>query len=312
MVAMLWLTGLSLQAGGTALAKDRVTLESGAVIEATVLQEKADRIDLDLGPMLLSLPREAVKAIQRAGEEPPSPETTLAAAPLLNPARPVLSVQENVARCGGGVVQVRSATGLGSGLIINDRGQVVTNNHVVSGERELIVTVYRDTPEGLERVDYSNVRILATSPFFDLALLQIDDPEVGELPVVPIGDSEGLGQGQPVFAIGSPLGLERTVSQGIISLRNRLIDGRVYIQTTAQINPGNSGGPLFNLRGEVVGVNNMKAALPGVEGLGFAIPASIVRFFLENREAFAFDPRNPNAGFRYPSPPGARPLSFQK
>ena len=110
-------------------------------------------------------------------------------------------------------------------------------------------------------------------------------------------------QGQPVFAIGAPLGLERSVSQGIISLKNRLENGRMYIQTTTQINPGNSGGPLFNLRGEVVGVNNMKIVAAGAEGLGFAIPGAVLKAFLKNRDAFAYDPANPNAGFRYNKPP---------
>lgn len=122
---------------------------------------------------------------------------------------------------------------------------------------------------------------------------------------VPLGESNELRQGQSVFAIGSPLGLDRTVSQGIVSNRNRPIDGRVFIQTTTEISPGNSGGPLFNLKGEVVGVNNMKVVAMGAEGLAFAIPANVLKFFLENRDAFAFDPRNPNAGFRYNAPPTA-------
>jgi serine protease Do len=79
----------------------------------------------------------------------------------------------------------------------------------------------------------------------------------------------------------------------------------LFIQTTAQINPGNSGGPLFNLRGEVVGVNDMKAMGVGVEGLGFTIPATGLKNFLRNRDAYAFDPRNPNAGYRYLEPPRA-------
>jgi len=284
-----------------------ILLKSGGKIVAPVLQKKADRIDIDLGPMLISLPRDEIASITE--EEAPAPGETGDNASdqgifYVEPDRRLMSVPENVDRCGGAVVQVRSATGLGSGMIINELGYVVTNNHVISGERELIVTVYKESPNGLERVEYQNIRILATSPFFDLGLLQIIHPDTADLPYVPIGDSQTLSQGQPVFAIGSPLGLERTVSQGIVSLRNRLIDGRLYIQSTAEINPGNSGGPLFNLRGEVVGVNNMKAALPGVEGLGFAIPSSMLKFFLTNREAFAFDARNPNAGFRYPSPPG--------
>ena len=94
-----------------------------------------------------------------------------------------------------------------------------------------------------------------------------------------LGDSESLAVGERVFAIGSPLGLERTVTEGIVSTKTRQLQGELYLQTTAQINPGNSGGPLFNMRGEVVGVTNMKIAFG--EGLGFAIPAEAVKFFLD-------------------------------
>jgi serine protease Do len=112
-----------------------------------------------------------------------------------------------------------------------------------------------------------------------------------------------------VFAVGSPLGLDRSVSRGIVSLTNRVIGGRVLVQTTAEINPGNSGGPLFNLSGEVVGINDLKLMGIGLEGLSFAIPVSVLRDFLNNRNAFAFDPRNPNAGFRYSQPPTREELS---
>ena len=84
--------------------------------------------------------------------------------------------------------------------------------------------------------------------------------------------------GETVFAIGSPLGLERTVTEGILSTKTREVGGLLYLQTTAQINPGNSGGPLFNLSGEVIGVTNMKVT--SGEGLGFAIPVESVKFFL--------------------------------
>ena len=109
-----------------------------------------------------------------------------------------------------------------------------------------------------------------------------------------------------------PLGLDRTVSTGIVSLTNRLIRGRVFIQTTTEINPGNSGGPLFNLRGEVVGVNDLKLIGIGLEGLNFAIPTSALTEFLRNRNAFTFDPRNPNAGFRYNRPPAGTTPSSSK
>src|SRR5262249_53391959 len=110
-----------------------------------------------------------------------------------------------------------------------------------------------------------------------------------------------LSQGDRVFAIGSPLGLERTVTEGIVSTTSRELGGDLYLQTTAQINPGNSGGPLFNNRGAVVGVTNMKLTFG--EGLGFAIPVGVVKYFLQHRDAYAYDNDNPSNPFRYLEPP---------
>ena len=116
-----------------------------------------------------------------------------------------------------------------------------------------------------------------------------------------LGSLDDLNAGDGAFAVGNPLGLERSVSQGIISTLNRNFEGLVYLQTDAAINPGNSGGPLFNMKGEVVGVTNM--GFRGTDNLGFAIPIPYVKDFLRNREAFAFDKDNPNTGYRYLDPP---------
>src|SRR5688572_33064529 len=96
------------------------------------------------------------------------------------------------------------------------------------------------------------------STLFPYTTLFRSDRDAPKYARVPLADPDGLAVGERVFAIGSPLGLERTVTEGIVSTKTRLIQGELYLQTTAQINPGNSGGPLFNLRGEVVGVTNMK------------------------------------------------------
>ena len=199
---------------------------------------------------------------------------------------------------------MQTPTGLGSGFVIHEDGYVVTNDHVIAGEHRISVTIFREGARELSKVTYDHVRIVATSSELDLALLKIE-PEGAETfktVALAVGD-DGVREGQTVFAIGSPLGLDRTVSEGIISVANRVVGGRLYLQTTTQINPGNSGGPLFNLRGEVVGVNNMKIAAFGAEGLGFSISSHVVKSFLDNRDAYAFDPRNPNSGFRYLSPP---------
>lgn len=138
--------------------------------------------------------------------------------------------------------------------------------------------------------------------FADLSLLKIEDAKGKRFKSVLLGDIDRVAVGDPVFGIGSPLGLERSVTEGIISTKTRQIQGTLYLQTNAQINPGNSGGPLFNIRGEVVGVINMKMNFS--EGLGFAIPVEEVKFFLRNREAFAYAADNPSNPYRYLQPPG--------
>lgn len=282
-----------------------LSLKSGASLQGEVLVEKPDRVVVDLGFTILTVPRDEIASIQAVDATGAAVQTVQDTLDLYrvatNPA--VLSMKENVERVSEAVVQVRTPSGLGSGFFIHPSGYVVTNEHVVAGEYNLTVTQFRRGSTELEKVQYTKVRIVALDSRLDLALLKIDDVGAGPFPVVPVGDSQELTDGQTVFAIGSPLGLDRTVSQGIVSSRNRPMDGQLFIQTTTQINPGNSGGPLFNLRGEVVGVNDMKAMMVGVEGLNFAIPATVLKNFLRNRDAFAFDPRNPNAGYRYLEPP---------
>ncbi len=290
-----------------AFSAGTVKLKNGAAIQGDIIAERADRVIIDLGFNVLSVPRDDIERViteTASGAETAETDTTGADLFRTAPGQPALTVRENVARAGEPVVQIRTPTGLGSGFIIDPSGYIVTNEHVISGEYNISVTLFRNARGGLEKVVYSNVRIAALDPRLDLALLKIENlPAGAALPTLPLGDSNTLTEGQTVFAIGSPLGLDRTVSQGIISSRNRPLQGQLYIQTTTQINPGNSGGPLFNLQGEVVGVNNMKPMMTGVEGLSFSIPSAVLKNFLRNRDAYAFDARNPNSGYRYLEPP---------
>src|SRR5207237_1827376 len=137
--------------------------------------------------------------------------------------------------------------------------------------------------------------------FADLALLRVQDKDAPKFVPVNLGSSDALAVGEGVFAIGSPLGLERTVTQGIVSTKTRQFQGELYLQTTAQINPGNSGGPLFNMGGEVVGITNMKITFG--EGLGFAIPIEGVKYFLDHSDAYAYSNDNPSNPYRYLEPP---------
>jgi S1-C subfamily serine protease len=187
---------------------------------------------------------------------------------------PTRGVSDLVKQIGEAVVQVRTPGGLGSGFFINADGYLITNFHVIEGETEISVEVYHQTDGQLDRETYKQVKIIAINKFHDLALLHIEDKNAPKFKYVTLGNSDALTVGDAVFAIGSPLGLERTVTSGILSTKTRELEGQLYLQTSAQINPGNSGGPLFNLAGEVVGVTNMKITFG--EGLGFAIPAELV------------------------------------
>jgi serine protease Do len=213
---------------------------------------------------------------------------------------PEKSVRDLVSQLGEAVVQVRTPGGLGSGFFLNEEGYLITNFHVIEGETQIAVEVYHQKNGQLERKVYKQVRIVAMNKFQDLALLKVEDKDATKFAWVPLGDSDALAVGERVFAIGSPLGLERTVTEGIVSTKTRQVQGELYIQTTAQINPGNSGGPLFNLKGEVTGVTNMKVF---GEGLGFAIPVENVKHFLKHRDAFAYDTDNPSNPYRYLEPP---------
>ncbi len=170
-------------------------------------------------------------------------------------------------------------TGEGSGVIVRSDGYIVTNNHVVADADELIV----EMPDGAK----FDGKVVGTDPKTDLAVIKI---EATDLRAVPFGDSDDIRVGDWVLAIGSPFGLEQTVTAGIISGKNRdqnIIDGgdgfEDFLQTDAAINPGNSGGPLVNLRGELVGINTAIVSKSGASaGIGFAIPVSLVEPVLES------------------------------
>ncbi len=165
--------------------------------------------------------------------------------------------------------------GLGSGVIIDPEGIVLTNNHVVAGMDSVSV----ELSDGRE-LTASEIK---TDPASDLAVLRI--PDAGRLPAAVLGDSDQLQIGDWVLAVGSPFGLEETVSAGIISAKGRSLQAAEraqFLQTDAAINPGNSGGPLVNLRGEVIGINTAIASGSGAyQGVGFAIPANLVKWVSE-------------------------------
>lgn len=162
----------------------------------------------------------------------------------------------------------REAQSLGSGFIVSADGYVLTNNHVIDGADEILVRLS-------DRSEYS-AKLVGTDPRTDVALLKIEGKN---LPIVKLGDSNKLKVGEWVVAIGSPFGLDHSVTKGIVSAKGRALPNDTYvpfIQTDVAINPGNSGGPLFNMNGEVVGINSqIFTRSGGFMGLSFAIPIDV-------------------------------------
>jgi serine protease Do len=307
LVAAKYVAAALLAAGCLALpaGADVVTLKSGAVVEGTVLKRNDQKVWLDVGPAVLEFSLDDVAEVE-VGEAESIAEVETGS--IFHTARnlPQRSPLAQAKRVGPAVIKVSTPSGTGSGVIINADGYAITNAHVVQGETNLRVTIWVPQDDGtLKRTVIEDVEIVAVNSHLDLALIAIPhSDEIDAFTYALLEIEESIEIGQPVFAIGNPLGLERSLSQGVISITQRSFDGLTYIQTDAAVNPGNSGGPLFNTRGEVVGITNM-GILFG-EGLNFAIPARYVKDFLRNREAFAYDKDNPNSGHRYHQPPPRR------
>jgi len=312
---------LSLLCGLLSLRADTIQLKEKAAVTGKIIADKKDQVAVDIGYTVILIPKNQIARVVKdeavlpkgtavAPKTGKTPVTTPATAPetgkagfysVATKSPPLQSVRDLVTQIGEAVVQVRTPGGLGSGFIINEEGHLITNFHVIEGETQISVEVYHQKDGQLDRKSYKQVRIIAINKFEDMALLKIDDKDAQKFMKVMLGDSDALAVGERVFAIGSPLGLERTVTEGILSTKTRQIQGELYLQTTAQINPGNSGGPLFNMAGEVVGVTNMKITFG--EGLGFAIPISAVKFFLDHRDAYTYSTDNPSNPYRYLEPP---------
>jgi serine protease Do len=295
-------------------AGDTIVLKEGQTLTGDILAEKSDELIVDIGVSVLTIHKEKILQYEytRADEEiaVDSNETVLETTVEVSQAgRERLytqarlektTIEKCVERVSEAVVKVSSPAGIGSGFFLNEDGYLITNYHVIEKETKIEVTVFQKAKDGFEKKKLKKVKIEAVNPFVDLALLKVEDLGDTEIKYVPLGDIDSIKVGEQVFAIGNPLGLERTVTDGVISTINRAFQGLVYIQTNADINPGNSGGPLFNLAGEVIGVTNMGYIFFG--GLGFAIPIDYVKHFIDNRDAFAYDKDNPNTGYRYIQP----------
>ena len=173
-----------------------------------------------------------------------------------------------------GAPQERQSSALGSGFIIEEKGIVVTNNHVISDAEDIIVRVNGDKE--------FKAKVIGADPLSDIAVLQLDTEE--KFIPVKFGDSDKARIGDWVIAIGNPFGLGGTVTSGIISARNRSIGlsrYEDYIQTDASINSGNSGGPLFDMNGDVIGINTAILGRNGSIGIGFSIPSNSAKIVID-------------------------------
>lgn len=300
---------------------DRIVLKEGQTITGDILVEKPKQLYIDIGITVLTIPRDNILEYEytkshRAKDTDVNDVNDLRAkadessAPVQEISKPgqlyktanlnKTTIEKCVEAVSEAVIKVTSPAGTGSGFFITEDGYLITNYHVIEKETKIEVTVFQKANNGFEQKKFKKVKIEAINTFVDLALLKVED--LGDLKVkfVYLGDFDSIKVGEEVFAIGNPLGLERTVTNGVISTKNRAFEGLIYIQTNADINPGNSGGPLFNLAGEVIGVTNMGYIFFG--GLGFAIPVDYLKHFIENRDAFVYDKDNPNTGYRYIQP----------
>ncbi|HTS53451.1 MAG TPA: trypsin-like peptidase domain-containing protein [Burkholderiales bacterium] len=170
-------------------------------------------------------------------------------------------------------LQGRVTRVLGSGFLIDSNGLVLTNSHVVFGLQSLTVT--------LDDGSIVPAKVIGADPIFDLAVIQIPKTQTGTLPTVKLGNSDNLRPGEEVIAIGNPLGLDQTVTRGIVSGINRILPEtplsltEPLIQTDTPINPGNSGGPLLNRCGEVIGINT--AIVAEAQNIGFSVPINLAK-----------------------------------
>jgi len=165
--------------------------------------------------------------------------------------------------------------GTGSGFVYDDQGHIVTNNHVIEGADEIEVVLADGT--------HLPAQVTGADSYYDLAVLRVEPAQLN-VPALPLGASDTLRVGQRVLAIGNPFGLDRTLTTGVISALDRVIESDSglsvgnAIQTDAAINPGNSGGPLLNSRGQVIGVNtSIRSPSGGSVGIGFAVPISTIK-----------------------------------
>jgi serine protease Do len=278
-----------------------IDLNDGSRIEGEILKKDANFVHLSLADQVVTVNRAQIKEITTLSGEQEQPADVVEFQLYKTGTGVVKDVGAFAEQFGPAIVTVKTPSGLGTGWFCDPAGYVVTNAHVIANDRSITITAFQRQGDRFENRVFRKVKIVAVNDDTDLALLKIEDDLGMQVPQLHIGDSTKMKVGDSVFTIGNPMGLERSTSQGTVSRANRNMSGRLYIQSTTPIAPGNSGGPLFNERGEVIGITNMGYIT--LDGLGFAVPSQYVKEFLDNVEAFAYDPDNPNSGINYMEAP---------
>lgn len=281
-----------------------VKLKEGTWINGKIIKQTPKLVFIDLGHDILRIPRSEILEIsdQLKINSTTQSQATEEQHPLYTAKNlDFTSTTDGVNEFEEAVVLVRSPGGQGSGFLVNKQGYIVTNYHVIHGQKHINVTRYKQMGKEQKRIVHKDVRIVALDPFHDLAVLQLEKNIADLSPPTILSPGDDVVTGEKIFVIGNPMGLERTVTEGVVSHTGRLFAGKVYLQLDAAINPGNSGGPLFNSRGQVIGVINMGARF--MQGLNFAIPVRHVKFLLSHVDAYAYNEANPVSGYVYPFPP---------
>jgi len=281
-----------------------IVIKGGAEVTGTILKSDEKFVIVDIGFDVLRIPRpEILKIGKEKSDTPQAPDPVRISTNNLYTVKAMeeTSTVINVSTFAPAVVIVTTPAGMGSGFLINSRGFLVTNFHVIREQRNISVTRLIKSGAELKRVIHKNVRIVALDPFHDLAVLQLKEKPTAPFTPVILGSQSNPDMGEKIFIIGNPLGLERTVTEGVVSHTARNFGGKLFLQVDASVNPGNSGGPLFNSRGQVIGVINM--GVRAMQGLNFAIPVHHVTYLLDHIDAYAFNEANPLSGYVYSTPP---------
>lgn len=292
------------------------SLKGGGELIGKVIKQTPEALFVDLGSEIVRLTPNQISRKQLLSEAREQLEANPEENPLLSvtqqdvTAEDFLSQTETLDQVKESIVLISNPGGSGSGFVYDLQGRIVTNHHVIAGEKFHTVNYFvkNDKNQWIKKT-FRNVEVEAYSYLYDVALLRLKLEEVEKENVVlkplPIATPGSLRVGEAVYAVGNPGGLgrllEHTVSEGIVSSLTRNVGDVLYVQTTAAVNPGNSGGPLVNARGQVVGLVTLKSSFE--EGIGFALPSELMEHFLDHSESFAYNDQSQNRGVRYLTPP---------